>query len=236
MRRTGDGRMDSAMLQRSIHLALTAGLAACVSASTACSTCPALEVDDGTTPAQLELRYSQGYLAQVADAGTLIFTEAGVARVHGGEGVGCGDSATAFPSPCIVALDRVQVAFGSGQGDDAGTAQLGIALADSNNPDLSIGAQLTLDAPTKPGHYALADLHATLCDAVCSPIDGAIDVQAIGEPCDQGACGHLDADVSFVAPASPSSAVPSLSGTARLHYAESITQTYCGGGGPNLLY
>jgi hypothetical protein len=230
--------MESAMLQRSIHVVLTACLVACATASTACSTCPSLQVDDPATSAQLELRHSQDFLANVADAGTLIFTDSGVARVHGGEGVGCGDSADAIPTPCIVAVDQVRASIAVAQASDGGTARIGIDLAKSDTIDINIGTSVTLDVPTKPGRYALADLGATLCETACGPVDGSIDIQDIAVPCDSGACGRLDADVTFDPPASPASNVASLAGTAHLHYAESIVQTYAcgGGGGGDFLY
>ena len=200
--------------------------------SLGCSTCTVSEPDDSPSPAMLVLTHLADFLTHWADEGTTITADGGgLQLVHDDEGLGCGAPTTdaGVPDTCVLSIQRVSTSIGASQ------PAMTINIDGPDTPAyVYVGAAVNLDAPAKPGHYSLADLHATLCDTVCVPIGGTIDVQSIAMPCGSGACGRVEADVTFEATPAPSNAAPVLTGTAHLHYAESLTQTFCGGG-PGLM-
>jgi hypothetical protein len=103
-----------------------------------------------------------------------------------------------------------------------------------------LSGTILADCPTEPRVYMLRDLHACFAPASadgsatqeCSPIDGVIVVRSFSLPCDDRACGRLDAGLRVDPNAT--AAAPALGGTATLVYRES--QDVCandssGGGG-----
>jgi hypothetical protein len=126
--------------------------------------------------------------------------------------------------------------------------KIGLAYSDESASDhcleasfdddiAAAGFAIAMACPSGPGTFALADLHATFCEAVggvggggCQPLQGSLTVRTITLRCAaangaDGACGRLDAD--FTASSPPNAPLPSLSGTAHLTYSETIQAVEC---------
>lgn len=74
--------------------------------------------------------------------------------------------------------------------------------------DVALGTlDLRFDKPSAPGPTTLAALHAQLCEwqmstagPSCHPVDGAVDVAVVHEPCGDGVCGALDVTLRVAQP------------------------------------
>jgi hypothetical protein len=107
------------------------------------------------------------------------------------------------------------------------------AMNPDPDPDhcINVGTpiEIFLACPAGPGQFDLGSLHATACDpgTHCAALSGTLTVRAIAQPCHQGACGRLDADLNVTG--SVGGAGLSVSGKASLSYVEAKFTSFCGG-------
>jgi hypothetical protein len=167
--------------------------------------------------------------ADTTDASRATFSGAAPDWVRpdgGGEAV---ENSTPFS---FTAAASVEIADVTGGATPEGTC-IWISTGGGSDATNSINVGVGFDCVTGPGTYRLEDLHATACnsgsnlvggDQVCGVISGTLTVRAFARPCgDNGACGHLDADLAVSTP--PGSAI-TLSGRATLAYDQTMLECH----------